>query len=105
MKNKFIKLFKSFSLLFWFMIFFSVHAIFLKAEASKSSENKTSKAVNMKSQTNDSYSFRPLLIQGKKRLIQKAKDMKLEAGNISESKLFFVDINFQKRIFEDEGIE
>ena len=51
-----------------------------------------------------SYSFRPLLIQGKKRLVQKTKDMKVESGNIVESQLFFVDIDFKKRIFEAEDI-
>ena len=46
-----------------------------------------------------SYSFRPLLIQGKKRLIQKTKDMRVDSGDIAESKLFFIDIDFKKRIF------
>ena len=49
-----------------------------------------------------SYSFRPLLIQGKKHLIQKTKDMKVDSGNIAESKLFFIDIDFKKRIFGHE---
>ena len=60
-------------------------------------EDKTKK---VKQKEAGSYSFRPLLIQGKKRLIQKAKDMKVESGNIVESQLFFVDIDFEKRIFE-----
>ena len=51
------------------------------------------------------YSFQPLLIQGKKRLIQKTKDMKVESENIAESKIFFVDINFKNRIFDHENIE
>ena len=48
-----------------------------------------------------SYSFRPLLIQGKKQVNQQA-DMKVESGSIVESQLFFVDIDFKKRIFESE---
>ena len=36
-----------------------------------------------------SHSFRTLLIQGKKRLIHKTKDMKVESGNIVESKIVF----------------
>ena len=49
------------------------------------------------------YSFRPLLIQGKKRLRQKTKDIKWESGHIAESQLFFVDIDFKERIFEGES--
>ena len=52
-----------------------------------------------------SYSFRPLLIQGKKRLVQKTKDLKLETDNILETKIFFVDTDFKERIFFDEGFE
>ncbi len=49
----------------------------------------------------NSYSFRPLLIQGKKQVNQQT-DMKVESGSIVESQLFFVDIDFKKRIFESE---
>ena len=60
------------------------------------------KEQNIKTQKDNHspYSFRPLLIQGQKRLIQKTKEMKMESGNIVESELFFVDIDFHKRIFE-----
>ena len=51
------------------------------------------------------YSFRPLLIHGKKDLSKKIKEMKVETGTIVESQLFFVNKNFKKRIFIDEGIK
>ena len=62
---------------------------------------------NAKAQTGNfsAYSFRPLLIQGKKRLIQKTKDMKVEGGNIVESQLFFIDVDFKERIFENEAVQ
>ncbi len=57
---------------------------------------------NTKAQINNRspYFFRPLLIQGKKRLIQKTKEMRAGSGNIVESELFFVNIDFRQRIFE-----
>ena len=58
-----------------------------------------------KSKELKSYSFRPLLIQGKKRLIQKTKDMKVETDNILETQMFFLELDFKKRIFSDEGLE
>ena len=73
---------------------------FSKAKIKKSESHKENQE---KIKKEASYSFRPLLIQGKKRLIQKAKDMKVDSGNIAESKLFFVDIDFKDRIFEHEG--
>ncbi|MDE0092355.1 MAG: hypothetical protein OXN83_03605 [Oligoflexia bacterium] len=51
------------------------------------------------------YSFRPLLIQGKKRLIQQTKEMKVKTDNILETQIFFVTTDFKKRIFSDEGLE
>lgn len=76
----------------------------IAAHEKKEKAAKPAEASNTNSQADSfsSYSFRPLLIQGKKRMAQKSKDMKVETGNIVESKLFFVDIDFKKRIFEDE---
>lgn len=71
----------------------------LKAIAEKKNK-KIDKASNL-----SSHSFRPLLIQGKKRVIQKTKDMKVESGNIIESELFFINMDFKKRIFEDEVVK
>lgn len=76
-------------------------------EANTNTKKETAKPTevsNTNSHTDEltSYSFRPLLIQGKKRMAQKNKDMKVEIGNIVESKLFFIDIDFKNRIFEDE---
>ena len=51
------------------------------------------------------YSFRPLLIQGKKRLAQKTKDLKVETDNILETQIFFTEIDFKKRIFSDEALD
>lgn len=67
-------------------------------------KNKSHKNIQKEAKEESSYSFRPLLIQGKKRLIQKTKDMKVDSGNIVESKLFFIDIDFKKRMFEHEDI-
>lgn len=50
------------------------------------------------------HSFRPLLIQGKKRLAQKTGDMKVETGSAAESRLFFERPDFKKRIFENEDL-
>ena len=68
--------------------------------AAVSSDQKQEKAEAVKT-----YSFRPLLIQGKKRLVQKTKDLKIETDNILETQIFFVEIDFKKRIFSDEGLE
>lgn len=46
------------------------------------------------------YSFRPLLIQGKKRVSRTARDLKIEGEEIVGSDLFFIDIDFKQRIFE-----
>ncbi|MCZ0932893.1 MAG: hypothetical protein OXJ52_07065 [Oligoflexia bacterium] len=83
--------------LFYFVFMLSI--VFC-AKAIASSEQKPEKGANVKS-----YSFRPLLIQGKKRLVQKTKDMKVETSNILETKIFFAETDFKKRIFSDEGLE
>ncbi|MCY4321414.1 MAG: hypothetical protein OXC37_03285 [Bdellovibrionaceae bacterium] len=65
-------------------------------------DTKTKEQINTQNQT---YSFRPLLIQGKKRLIQKIKDLEIKTDNILETEIFFENIDFKKRIFVDEGLE
>ena len=75
--------------------------VFSNSELSREEETKD-KALKEKEEEHSPYFFRPLLIQGKKRLIQKTKDMKVDSGNIVESKLFFIDIDFKKRLFEYE---
>lgn len=111
---------KKASFLFFVLIFFG-QLVFSEQKASvtqkdavekmmdKNSQNTSAVQKNSQRRTSQkassSYSFSPLLIQGKKRLIQKTKDMKLESNNIAESRLFFINIDFQKRIFEEEGLE
>ena len=70
------------------------------AEALAVSDSK--KKLNPEVQT---YSFRPLLIQGRKRLVKKAKDMEVKTDNILETQIFFLKTDFKKRIFSDEGLE
>lgn len=65
-------------------------------------DSKSKKKVNS---TKQIYSFRPLLIQGKKRLIQTVKDLEIKTDNILETEIFFTNIDFKKRIFVDEGLE
>ena len=84
---------KLFSVIFMFSF-----VIGAKADSSVEPQEK-------KQEDPQSYSFRPLLIQGKKRLIQKTKDLKLETANILETKVFFTEIDFKKRIFYDEGLK
>ena len=50
------------------------------------------------------YSFRPLLIHGKKDVSKQIQEMKVETGAVVESEVFFVDQDFKKRIFRDEGL-
>ena len=82
-------------------------AMDVRAESKALPAEKGKTQISFEPQTSpfSPYSFRPLLIQGKKRLIQKTKDMKVESGSIAESQLFFVEIDFRKRIFETEAIE
>ena len=72
----------------------------MSSKANSNVEPKETKQENLQS-----YSFRPLLIQGRKRLVQKTKDLKVETANILETKVFFTDIDFKKRIFSDEGLD
>ena len=88
-------------------VYFVFCAMDVRAESKALAVSKDKAQTVSKPQTSSfsPYSFRPLLIQGKKRLIQKTKDMKVESGNIAESQLFFLEIDFRKRIFEAEAIE
>ena len=79
--------------------------IFILSFIMTSKANSTVEPKETKPENLQSYSFRPLLIQGRKRLVQKTKDLKLETANILETKVFFTDIDFKKRIFSDEGLE
>ena len=49
---------------------------------------------------NEEYLFQPLLIRGQKQSVRKSKDMKKQGKNIIGSEVFFLDIDFKKRIFE-----
>ena len=55
------------------------------------------------------YSFRPLLIQGKKHLFDQSKDMRVEGESLAESELFSLKIDFKgkalKMLPEGEGAE
>ena len=57
--------------------------------------------------TEGNYSFRPLLIQGKKRLFDQSKDMRVEGESIVESELFSLKVDFKgkalKMLPEGEG--
>ena len=81
--------------LFYFVFMVS---LMVCAKAPADTEQKQSADVK-------NYSFRPLLIQGKKRMAQKTKDMKVETSDVLETKIFFTEIDFKKRIFSDEGLE
>ena len=79
------------------LVFIALFVCCIKVSASSETQEKSESA--------QSYSFRPLLIQGKKRLAQKTKDMKVETDNILETQIFFMEIDFKERIFSDEGLE
>ena len=49
------------------------------------------------------YSFRPLLIQGGKKINKSLKNIKVDVNSVVESEVFFIDTDFKKRIFLDEG--
>ena len=72
--------------------------IFHPLLAPSSPENKALKA--RRARKNESYSFRPLLIQGQKRLSSRSKDMRVEGESIVESEMFLPQIDFRGRIFE-----
>ena len=80
----------------WFFIFFSL-SLFGKTPSSSSVDKlvKSNKSKNI-----DTYTFNPLLIQGKKRDFEKSKDVKKQGETIVGSELFFIDMDFKKRIFE-----
>jgi len=49
------------------------------------------------------HSFRPLLIQGGKKLRRNTKNIKVDINSISETEIFFIEPDFKKRIYLDEG--
>ena len=52
------------------------------------------------------YSFQPLLIQGKRQFVKKAKDMKVEGESIVNSELFFIKRDLlNRKIFEEADLE
>ena len=53
---------------------------------------------------NQVHSFQPLLIQGSKKINRDSKNIKLDIKNsISETEVFFIETDFKKRIYLDEG--
>ena len=48
----------------------------------------------------NSFSFRPLLIQGKKQFSDKSKDLKVEGENVAESEILSIKVDFKNRIFD-----
>ncbi len=79
---------RSFIIFFIYSLFFSN---FVFAEIKSKGKASTTKT---------SYSFRPLLIRGKKHFSKKSKDLKVEGESIVESDIFSIKINFEERIFE-----
>ena len=79
--------------------FLNVNLLFASVNPKTYLESDNKKAI-LKTQP---YSFRPLLIQGKKELGRQIQEMKLETGAVIESEVFFIDQDFKKRIFIDEG--
>ena len=90
---------KILSLKLVYFIFLSYIVFCVEAFANSAEQKKE------KSKAVENYSFRPLLIQGKKRLAQKTKDMKIETSDILETQIFFIDTDFKERIFSYEGLE
>ena len=95
MNSRFIKFFNFY--LFGFFVF--IQMIFFQKTFADQKKEETKTLIQNQEKT---YSFRPLLIQGKKRMIQKTRDMKIETGTVVESKLFFIEIDLKKRIFDTE---
>lgn len=58
---------------------------------------KPPKALRAEKGAAGAYSFRPLLIQGKKHLFDQSKDMRVEGESIVESELFSPKIDFKAR--------
>ena len=75
----------------------------LEQTAKKTSDKTNGKPMSQIDLKAQPYSFRPLLIQGKKEVGRQITEMKLETGALVESEVFFIDQDFKKRIFTDEG--
>lgn len=75
------------------------------APASKPAQSPRPSAKNTfkKSSPAPLHSFRPLLIQGGKKLRRNTKNIKVDVNSISETEVFFIEPNFKKRIYLDEG--
>ena len=77
----------------------------VKASANKTS-NQNLKPQQKKEEVIDSsplHSFRPLLIQGGKKIKRDSKNIKVDINSISETEVFFIETDFKKRIYLDEG--
>lgn len=82
---------------FYLIIFFSFQAFSEGQEDSKDSNVVEQKA------DSDLHSFRPLLIQGGKKIKRNTKNIKVDVNSISETEVFFIETDFKKRIYLDEG--
>jgi len=51
----------------------------------------------------ESPSFKPLLIQGSKKIKNNINNIKVDIDSLSETEVFFIETDFKKRIFSDEG--
>lgn len=73
----------------------------LASLSSKKNINKNSE--NQKEALSQAHSFRPLLIQGGKKIKDNTKNIKVDINSISETEVFFIETDFTKRIYLDEG--
>ena len=105
MRKRFFKKLKFCLRLLYYVSLFSIMIMFFISTVFANQKDESQATAQTQTKNSLFYSFQPLLIQGKKRLIQKTKDMKVESDSIVESELFFVNIDFQKRIFEGEVME
>ena len=79
---------------------FILLSLFLGFQIPAESREKKKEALIKKQEDKDSiYSFRPLLIHGKRQFSKRSEDMKVQGKSIVESEMFSVDIDFKKRIF------
>ena len=69
--------------------------------SSKKNINKNTE--NQKEALSQVHSFHPLLIQGGKKIKDNTKNIKVDINSISETEVFFIETDFKKRIYLDEG--
>ncbi len=91
---------KKLFLLYLVYFLFLPHFVFAKKEGDVVSSKQSVKSSISKT----SYSFRPLLIQGKKRFSEESKDLKIEGESIVESEVFSIKHSVRDRIFEWESL-